>query len=65
VFSSCRNLGAAGSGKRVRLFLAMAQRSLVILRYKDNVPMVASCRVCRRRFFTVVTIMENPQMAER
>jgi len=43
----------------------MVQRSLIFLKYKDGVPMVASCSVCHRKFFTLVKIFENARMAEK
>jgi hypothetical protein len=31
---------------------AMAERNLVLLRYQDKVPAMASCAKCLRKFFT-------------
>jgi hypothetical protein len=40
-------------------------RSLVILKYKDKVPIVASCSACHRKFLTVVSLLHDPRGAER
>jgi len=41
------------------------RRSLVILKHKDKVPIVASCTACHRKFFTVATLLHDPRGAER
>jgi hypothetical protein len=43
----------------------MSQRSLVILRYKDKVPVMASCTGCHRKFFTVANLLDDPLGAEQ
>jgi hypothetical protein len=40
-------------------------RSLVILRYKDKVPIVASCSACHRKFLTVVAFLHDARAAEQ
>ncbi len=40
-------------------------RSLVILRYKDKVPIVASCSVCHSKFFTLAALLGNAHKAEQ
>jgi hypothetical protein len=41
------------------------QRSLVMLKYKDKVPILASCTVCRRKFFTAAPLLHDARGAER
>lgn len=40
-------------------------RSLVILKHKDNVPIVASCSACHRKFLTVAALLHDPRAAEQ
>ncbi len=40
-------------------------RSLVILKYKDKVPILASCTGCHRKFFTLATLLHEPRGAEQ
>ncbi len=40
-------------------------RSLLILKYKDRVPIVASCTACHRKFFTTATLLHDPHRAEQ
>lgn len=41
------------------------RRSLVILKYKDKVPILASCSACHRKFFTLATLLHDPRTAEQ
>ena len=41
------------------------QRSLVILKYKGKVPILASCTVCRRKFFTAAPLLHDARGAEQ
>ena len=43
----------------------MSQRSLVILSYKDNVPVMASCTGCHHKFFTVANLLDDAVGAEQ
>jgi hypothetical protein len=40
-------------------------RSLAILKYKDRVPLVASCTACHRKFFTIASLLHDPRQAEQ
>jgi len=40
-------------------------RSLVILKHKDKVPILASCSSCHRRFFTIATLLHDSRAAEQ
>jgi hypothetical protein len=40
-------------------------RSLVILKHKDKVPIVASCSACHRKFLTVVAFLHDQRAAEQ
>jgi hypothetical protein len=40
-------------------------RSLVILKYKGEVPIVASCSACHRKFLTGVNLLHDPRGAEQ
>jgi hypothetical protein len=40
-------------------------RSLVILKYKDTVPIVASCSACHCKFLTVAALLHDPRGAEQ
>lgn len=40
-------------------------RSLVILKHKDKVPLVASCSACHRKFLTIVAFLHDPRGAEQ
>jgi ferredoxin len=40
-------------------------RSLVILKYKDKVPIVASCSACHRKFLTIATLLHDSRGAEQ
>jgi len=43
----------------------MAERTFVILKYKDNAPSMASCAKCQRKFFTPNTLRCDPVLAEQ
>lgn len=48
------------------LLPVMADRTFVILKYyKDNVPCMASCAKCQRKFFTPNTFRRDPASAEQ
>ena len=40
-------------------------RSLVILRYRDRVPILASCSACHCKFFTISALLGNARKAEQ
>jgi hypothetical protein len=42
----------------------MKQRSLLIQKYKDAVPLVAFCTGCRRKFLTIAALFGDPRGAE-
>jgi hypothetical protein len=41
-----------------------SERSFVIVRYEGEVPVMASCRKCERKFFTPTTLARDPVGAE-
>jgi hypothetical protein len=43
----------------------MADRTLIILRYEGEVPAMASCAQCQRKFFTPPTFLRDRIEAER
>ncbi len=42
-----------------------SQRSLIILKYKDKVPILAACTVCRHKFFTAAHLLHDSRGAEQ
>lgn len=48
------------------LLSVKADRTFVILKYyKDDVPSMASCAKCQRKFFTPNTFRHDPPLAEQ
>jgi len=43
----------------------MAERHLIILKYVNNVPLMASCGYCQRKFFTPTELRGNRAEAEQ